>query len=154
MKAPIIDRIYALSPLQEGILFHTLSSPNTATYFEQFSFALNIDVDLVSLERAWQTVMDRHAVLRSSFHWKALDKPFQVVHWPVKLPFERQDWSALSAEEQQDRLKTFLKADRDRDFDLSVAPLFRMVAIRMAPTAWQLVISFHHVLLDGWSVAI
>ena len=154
MRTPTIDRIYALSPLQEGILFHTLSSPNTATYFEQFSFTLAIEVDLVSLERAWQTVLDRHAVLRSSFHWKELDKPFQVVHSPVTLPFERQDWSELSVEAQQDRLKTFLKADRDRDFDLSVTPLFRMVAIRLAPAAWQLVISFHHVLLDGWSVAI
>jgi amino acid adenylation domain-containing protein len=154
MSAPTIERIYTLSPLQEGILFHTLSSPDTATYFEQFSFALNIEVDVVSLERAWQAVMDRHAVLRSSFHWKELEKPFQVVHWPVKLPFEQQDWSASSSEEQQDRLRTFLKADRERDFDLSVAPLFRMVAIRLAPAVWQLVISFHHVLLDGWSVAI
>jgi amino acid adenylation domain-containing protein len=154
MSAPAIDRIYALSPLQEGILFHTLSSPGTSTYFEQFSFTLNIDIDLVSLERAWQTVLDRHAVLRSSFHWKKLDKPFQVVHSPVKLPFEQQDWSALSVEEQQDRLQALLQADRARDFDLSVAPLFRMVAIRMAPAVWQLVISFHHVLLDGWSVAI
>src|SRR5262249_17687635 len=154
MKAQTIERIYALSPLQEGILFHTLSAPDSSTYFEQFSFTLNGDVDVVSLERAWQAVIDRHAVLRSSFHWKELEKPFQVVHWPVKLPFGRQDWSALSFEEQQDQLKLFLQTDRDRDFDLSNAPLMRMVAIRMAPAVWQLVISFHHVLLDGWSVAI
>src|SRR5262245_1307 len=111
MSVPTIERIYALTPLQEGILFHTLSAPYTATYFEQFSFRLSIEVDLVSLERAWQTVLDRHSVLRSSFHWKELDKPFQVVHWPVKLPFERQDWSSLSSEEQADRLQTLLRAD-------------------------------------------
>src|SRR5262249_6225260 len=153
MTAQTIERIYALSPLQEGILFHTLSAPDTSTYFEQFSFTLSADVDVVSLEHAWQAVMDRHAVLRSSFHWKELEKPLQVVHHSVKLPFGLQDWSALSFEERQDRLKLFLKADRDRDFDLSIAPLIRMVAIRMAPAVWQLVISFHHVLLDGWSVA-
>ena len=75
MSSATIERIYALSPLQEGILFHTLSSPNTATYFEQFSFTINSDVDLGGLERAWQAVVDRHAVLRSSFHWKEIDKP-------------------------------------------------------------------------------
>ena len=48
--------------------------------------------------------LDRHAVLRSSFHWKELDKPFQVVHSPVRLPFEQQDWSALSRDQQEDRL--------------------------------------------------
>jgi amino acid adenylation domain-containing protein len=154
MRAATIERIYALSPLQEGILFHTLSSPNTATYFEQFSFTLSADIDLIALEHAWQAVVDRHAVLRSSFHWKELDKPVQVVHHPVKLPFELQDWSSLSSEGQQDRLRAFLRADRGRDFDLSVAPLIRVVVIRLAPAVWQLVISFHHILLDGWSVAI
>src|SRR5262249_37965276 len=133
MSAQTIESIYALSPLQEGILFHTLSAPDSSTYFEQFSFTLNAEVDVVSLERAWQTVVDRHAVLRSSFHWKELGKPLQVVHHSVKLPFELQDWSALSFAERQGRLKLFLQADRDRDFDLSIAPLIRMVAIRMAP---------------------
>jgi amino acid adenylation domain-containing protein len=154
MKAEAIERIYALSPLQEGILFHTLSVPDSGTYFEQFSFNLSTEVDVTSLERAWQAVLDRHAVLRSSFHWKQLDKPVQVVHRSVRLPFELQDWSSLDPGTQLDRLKTFLKADRDRGFDLSAPPLFRVVAIRLGPAMWQLVISFHHVLLDGWSVSI
>jgi hypothetical protein len=107
MSDSTIERIYALSPLQEGILFHTLSSPNTATYFEQFSFTLSADIDPMSLERAWQAVVDRHAVLRSSFHWKELDKPVQVVHHPVKLPFERRIGRRLRG--APDQLKLFCR---------------------------------------------
>jgi amino acid adenylation domain-containing protein len=154
MSAPTIERIYALSPLQEGILYHTLSSPHSGTYFEQFSFALGTDVDVRPLERAWQTVLDRHAVLRSSFHWRDLQKPVQVVHGFVRLPFDLQDWSTLPLDAQQSRLQGFLEADRGREFDLSIAPLFRVTLIRLRPGAWQLVVSFHHVLLDGWSVSI
>src|SRR5262245_20657939 len=132
MKAPTIERIYGLSPLQEGILYHKLSLPDSGTYFEQFSFTLRTHVDVTLLERAWQAVIDRHAVLRSSFHWKKLNKPVQVVHRRVKLPFDRQDWSMYGSEVQKERLKAFLKADRERDFELSVAPLFRMAAIHLA----------------------
>ncbi|MGH2609676.1 MAG: condensation domain-containing protein, partial [Tepidiformaceae bacterium] len=154
MKAETIERIYQLSPLQEGILFHTLHAPGSGMYVEQFSFTVGGDIDITSLERAWQAVVNRHAVLRTSFHWRELDKPLQVVHREVKLPFDRQDWLHLPAEAQQDRLTAFLRADRERGFSLSEAPLLRLVVIRLAPVSWQLVLSFHHVLLDGWSVAI
>jgi len=154
MKASNIQRIYALSPLQEGILFHTISTPDTATYFEQFSYTINLEVDPAALERAWQKVLDRHAVLRSSFHWKQLQKPVQVVHQQVKLPFEIQDWSGISAGIQRDRLQAFLATDRERGFDLSVAPLLRVMMIRLAEYSWQCIVSFHHILVDGWSVAI
>jgi amino acid adenylation domain-containing protein len=154
MKAETIERVYELSPLQEGILFHTLYSPGSGMYFEQFSFMLSGDVDIPSLERAWQAVVDRHAVLRTSFHWQELEKPVQVVHRPVTLPVERHDWSSLPPPSPAERLQAFLKADRDRDFDLSEAPLMRLAVIRLSAAAWQFVISFHHVLLDGWSLAI
>ena len=99
-------------------------------------------------------VLDRHAVLRSSFHWKKLQKPFQVVHQSVKLPFEQHDWSALSETEREQRLHAFLANDRARAFDLSAPPLLRLMLIRLTQWSWQCVVSFHHILLDGWSVAI
>jgi amino acid adenylation domain-containing protein len=154
MKSSNLERIYALSPLQEGILFHTLSAPNSATYFEQFSFTINAGIDPAALARAWQTVIDRHAILRSSFHWKQMQKPLQVVHHSVKLPFEQHDWTRFSAEERERRLRVFLANDRERGFDLSAPPLLRLMLIRLTSSSWQCVVSFHHILLDGWSVAI
>jgi amino acid adenylation domain-containing protein len=151
MKTENVERIYELTPLQEGILFHTLSAPRSAVYFEQFSFTLEGAVDEAALENAWQFVIDRHAILRTSFHWKDLEKPVQVVHRRVRLALERHDWTGVS--ETQERLKAFLKADRERGFDVDRAPLLRLILIRF-PAALQLVLSFHHILLDGWSLSL
>jgi len=89
--------------------------------------------------------------VRSSFHWKELDKPLQVVI-AVKLPFERRDWSALLSRSSRSGSGSSCRQTGIVTSDLTKAPLIRVVAIRMAPAVWQLVISFHHVLLDGWSV--
>jgi amino acid adenylation domain-containing protein len=151
MKAENIEDIYELSPLQEGILFHTLYAPKSAMYFEQFSFTLYGDINVPALERAWQQVVDRHTILRTSFYWEGLDKTVQVVHRQVKLPVDRHDWSSLSSAEQAERLQAYLQADRERGFELSEAPLIRLAVIRLAEAAYQLIVSFHHVLLDGWS---
>ena len=154
MNDEAIERIYELSPLQEGILFHTRHSLNSEMYFEQFSFALHGPIDVDALQRAWQAMVDRHPVLRTSFHWRELEKPLQVVHREVTLPFDRQDWKELAAPAQEDRLKAFLRADRTRGFDLAMAPLMRLTIVDLSRDMWQFVISFHHVLLDGWSLAI
>ena len=154
MKDETVERIYELSPLQEGILFHTQHSLNSEMYFEQFSFTLRGAIDVSALRRAWQAMVDRHAVLRSSFHWRDLEKPLQVLHRHATLPFDCRDWTDVAPADQQARVKAFLRADRARGFDLSAAPLIRLAIFGLASDVWQLVISFHHILLDGWSLAI
>ena len=154
MKAETIEDIYELSPLQQGMLFHTLYAPKSHMYFEQFSFTLHAALNVPAFEHAWQQVVDRHPILRTSFVWEGLEKPVQVVHRRVALPVDRHDWSTLSAAEQTERLKAYLQADRERGFELSVAPLMRLAVIRLAEMTYQLVISFDHLILDGWSLAI
>src|ERR1700732_5147210 len=100
LNAQNIEDVYELSPLQQGMLFHTLSDPGVGTYFMQSGFQVE-NLDVSALRHAWQQVVDRHAVLRTSFHWEGLDKPVQVVHREVEVPFEEHDWRGQSAEEQQ-----------------------------------------------------
>src|SRR4030095_4712 len=107
-----------------------------------------------AFERAWQRVLDRHAVLRTSFYWKELDKPLQLVHRHVPIPVEQHDWSGRSPVDQQESLKSFLRKDRHRGFDLAHAPLMRLIIIRLAEDVHYFIWSFHHVLLDGWSVVL
>jgi amino acid adenylation domain-containing protein/non-ribosomal peptide synthase protein (TIGR01720 family) len=146
-----IEDIYELSPLQEGMLFHTLYAPESALYFEQLCIPLYGPLDVSALEHAWQQVVDRHTALRTSFEWEEGDKPLQVVHRRVKLSLEQQNWSNLSPAEQVERLEAYLKADRERGFELSEPPLMRLALIRVAEHAYQFVFSLHHLLLDGWS---
>jgi surfactin family lipopeptide synthetase C len=151
MSMPDVEDIYELAPLQQGMLFHTLYAPESRMYLEQESYPLYGTIDVPALVRAWQQVIERHPVLRSSFHWEGLKKPVQVVHRQVQLPVDIQDWRRLSAREQEQRLDAYLRSDRERGFDLSKAPLLRISILERAEDFIQFMLTFHHMLLDGWS---
>jgi len=120
-------------------------------YLLEVDFTIHQDLNILAFERAWQCVIDRHSILRTAFIWENREEPFQVVYRHLKLKVAHQDWRGLAPTEQQERLKEFLRADLQRGFELSQAPLMRVALIRMADDAYQLVWGFHHLLLDGWS---
>ena len=154
MNVQHVEDIYALSPMQQGMLFHTLYAPEEATYSIQFGYTLQGTLDVAAFAEAWQQMIERHAVLRTSFFWEDIEKPLQIVHRRMELPWQQLDWRGLAQEEQQARMAAFLEADRARGFDLLQLPLMRLTLIRLAEHAWQLILSSHHLLLDGWSAAL
>ena len=149
-----IDDIYPLSPLQKGMLFHTLSASAPGTYFEQFQFTLHGNVDSATLRRAWDRATLRYPVLRTSFFWDGLDDPVQVVHRYSPLVWEEHDVRGMDAQGRQERMRAFLEHDRQTEFDLQAAPPVRLALFRATNDEHELVWSFHHALLDGWSVSL
>ncbi|MFZ5526642.1 MAG: amino acid adenylation domain-containing protein [Pseudomonadota bacterium] len=149
-----IDNIYPLVPMQEGLLFHSLLSPRGGGYLPQVVLTLEGPLDAERLKAAWQATMDRHPALRTSFHWKQRDRPFQVVHRELTLPWVVQDWQSLDEGTQQARLRALLDAQRAQPFDLERAPLMRLVLAQLAAQRHLLVWSHHHLLLDGWSASL
>ena len=154
MKADDVETLYELSPLQQGILLHTLAAPKSGTYFEQISWTVRGRFDTAAFTAAWQRIVDRHPVLRTSFHSEGLDKPLQIVHRQATLPVDEQDWRGVLPDDREATLQAYLSADRRRGFDLAEAPLLRLGIARLADEAWQVTLGFHHLLLDGWSVAL
>ncbi len=146
-----IESIYPLSPMQQGMLFHTLYHPESRIYFEQFRFTLHGSLEPGAFEQAWQQLIDRHSALRTLFVWKNRKEMLQVVRKGVDVPWTNLDWRSFSPQEQQARLDSFLNSDREQGFELDKAPLMRFVLIRVADETYQFVWSFHHILLDGWS---
>src|SRR3990172_4448771 len=108
--------------------------------------------DLYPLSPMQREMVRRHAILRTGVLGEGLKEPVQVVHREVELPLERQDWLGASESEQRARLEALLESDRRRGFDLSRPPLMRLMLIRRADRVHELVWSFHHLLLDGWSM--
>jgi len=147
-----VEAIYPLSPMQQGMLFHSLYAPETGVYFEQLRATLIGPLDRAAFERAWGRVVERHAVLRTAFSWKSLDRMLQIVHRQVALPIDYQDWRGAPEAERDARLEAYLQADRQRGFDLGRAPLLRLALLRLADDRHILVWSHHHLLLDGWSM--
>src|ERR1043165_2067957 len=146
-----IEDIYPLTPVQEGMLFHTLYAPEYDPYVMQVFGQLVGAVNEAAFRHAWNDVSARHAVLRSSFVWAGLERPLQVVRERVDVPYEYFDWSELDQQQQQQRLKEYQRGERERGFELQRAPLQRVSLVRLGEGDYLLSWSFHHLLLDGWS---
>ncbi|KAM3100396.1 amino acid adenylation domain-containing protein [Phormidesmis sp. 146-12] len=151
MKAKNVADIYELSPMQQGLLFHTLHDPESIAYFDQNSFTLRGKLNIPAFKRAWEIVLERHSILRTSFHWATLKKPVQVVHQQIELPWQELDWREQTSIEQQENLQAFLAADRIQGFEMTTAPLLRLTLIHLTEDTYQFTFSKHHILLDGWS---
>src|SRR5262249_27806702 len=93
-----------------------------------------------------------HATLRASFHWRDLEKPVQVVHARVAVEIDRHDWRRLRADDVEARLAALMADDRARGFDVAAAPLMRWSLLRSGERTHRFVWSYHHLLLDGWSL--
>jgi len=145
-----IEAIYPLSPMQQGLLFHSLYSPGSGTYVEQVSCRIERGLDVEALKRSWQSIVDRHPILRTSFLWEGLSEPQQVVHKEVEVPWKEEDWRSITAAEQSERLRTFLAKDQEAGFEFSRAPLMRVTLLRTGEDAYYFIWSSHHILLDGW----
>jgi amino acid adenylation domain-containing protein len=149
-----IEDFYPLSPMQQGMLFHTLYDPKSQVYCEQFSGYIRGNLNVLAFQRAWEKLVERHSVLRTSFIWEGIKEPVQVLHKQVSLPWEQHDWRGLASGEQQKRLKTVLQQEQNRGFELAQAPLMRLILIQLAQDCYQFIWNRHHLLLDGWSSSI
>ncbi|MFM0393223.1 amino acid adenylation domain-containing protein [Paraburkholderia phytofirmans] len=145
-----IDDIYPLSPMQHGILFHSLFAPEQSTYVNQLVATL-IEPDVERLRAAFEAAVPRHDILRTSFTPDEAT-PMQIVHRQARMPVEILDWRERGAH-AHDEFEGWLNADRARGFDLTSPPLMRVALIRITDDAWRLVWTRHHLLLDGWSTA-
>ncbi len=146
-----VEDIYPLAPMQQGMLFHHVHDGLPEMYFVQLGCHVQGELDVAAFRQAWESVIQRHAVLRTSFMWEGMEQPVQVVRKNVDLPWREEDWSALSQAEQREKWRELLREDRQNGFDLGRAPLLRLALARGANHDFYFGWSYHHILLDGWS---
>ena len=149
-----IEDIYALSPMQQGMFFHTLLEPENGAYVNLLSWRVEGEFDVEAFAAAWQSVVDRHTILRTGFYWEDLDQPVQVVRRGVQVQVQHFDWSELSQSEQVQRLKDHHRSEQARGFELQEGPLMRVAVMRVGERGWQVVWTHHHLLTDGWSLSL
>ncbi|HEX2189199.1 MAG TPA: amino acid adenylation domain-containing protein [Longimicrobiaceae bacterium] len=143
-----VEDAYPLTPLQQGILFHSLESADPATYLGQFAYRLAGPLDPGLLRRAWGLVAERHPALRTVFVLRPGGEPAQVVLRRTAVPFTEHDCRSG----RPHALDDLLAADRERGFDLRAEPPSRVALVRTGDAERHLVWTHHHVVLDGWSV--
>ena len=144
--------MYPLSPMQEGILFHSIADPKSGQYVPQTAMRISGAVDREKLKGVWQRTIERHAVLRSGFYWEEKDTPFQIVFKYVPLSWCELDWSGEDTSRHPGLLSELFETNRNEPFNLRRPPLVRIQWIRVGADEHILVLCYHHIILDGWSV--
>ncbi|QEU88461.1 non-ribosomal peptide synthase/polyketide synthase [Streptomyces viridosporus] len=150
---PATVDILPVTPLQQGLLFHTLfDEGGPDVYTVQFLYDLEGRLDAAALRGAAEEMLRRHPGLRAAFRLDGLDHAVQVVPESVELPWTDLDLRHLDPTEQQTVLDRMLQEDRGNRFDLAAPPLMRFLLVALADDRHRLVFTHHHVLLDGWSM--
>ena len=156
MTSPTLQRqdlqsLHRLLPLQQGMLFHDLASPGRQPYFRQLAFRLEGPLDPGLFERSWNELMARHDALRSGFDYESAAQPLRLVWKQRRVAFSHADLTGLTAAEQAVRIGQYREQDRRRGFDLRRDVLVRVALFQLGLGRFELVWSWPHLLLDGWS---
>ena len=150
VPANAIEDVYPLTPMQEGLLLHTLLEPGTGLYYMQDRYRINSALDPERFAQAWKAVIARHEALRASFCWNVGEDMLQVIHKPGSTPIEYLDWSQEPESEQEPRLQALLKSEREAGFDLLNQAPFHLRLIRVGEARYWFMMSNHHILIDAW----
>ncbi|WP_373863779.1 non-ribosomal peptide synthase/polyketide synthase [Nocardia rhamnosiphila] len=150
---PALSEVWPLSPLQSGLLFHAqFIADGVDVYTMQSSVDLAGTVDPARLRAAAEVMIGRYPNLRTAFVADSAGQWVQVVLDNVPVPWRDIDLRDLPEDERAGELRRLLAADQAEHFDMAVPPLIRFNLVRLAEDAWQLAITSHHILLDGWSM--
>ncbi|KAA0021587.1 non-ribosomal peptide synthase/polyketide synthase, partial [Antrihabitans cavernicola] len=152
-RYPTLSDIWSLSPLQSGLLFHAmLADSSLDIYTMQVTLDLEGRVDAARLRAAGEAVLDRYENLRTVFVQGDDGRSVQIVLDHVEVAWREVDLRAGTGDAVDERLSRLLVEDQAKHFDLATAPLLRFMLVRTGDATYKLVLTNHHVLLDGWSL--
>ncbi|MGW7403973.1 amino acid adenylation domain-containing protein [Streptomyces sp. NPDC054833] len=154
-KGSALAEVWPLSPLQEGMLFHAaFDHQGPDVYAMQCVLAVDGPLDADRFRVSWEALVARHAALRASFHERKSGEPVQLITRDVTLPWQQVDLSDLPEADMSDRADALAAEERAQRLDLAVAPLLRLLLIRLGADRHRLVMTTHHILMDGWSMPV
>ena len=148
-----VEDAYPIAALQLGMFFSNELDPVSAMYHDVFSYRIQARFDQPKLKQTLMRLAQRHPMLRTSFHIAGFGQPLQLVHRQAEVPLTVEDVRGFDPQAQEAGLVQWVEMEKRRPFDRTMPPLVRFhVQIREA-TAFQLIMSFHHACVDGWSLA-
>ncbi|MGB7606261.1 MAG: condensation domain-containing protein, partial [Lutisporaceae bacterium] len=149
-----VEDVYNLSPMQQGMLFHSMIDSSSNAYFEQTKLSINGCVDLGLFEESFNYIIEKYAPLRTVFLYEKVDKPLQVVLKKRTGNILYNDISSFNEAEKQIYIEDFKQKDKKQGFDLSNDLLMRISVIKTDIEEYEVIWSFHHIIMDGWCLGI
>ncbi len=148
-----IEDAYPLAMLQMGMLFHSAYTQDSSAFHDVFSFHLRTPLNLQVLQAALGQLATCHPVIRTSFNLTDFSEPMQLVHQSAIAPLQVEDIRHLSPAKQEEAIAIWIEAEKKKHFDWTRPPLLRWQIHYRSEKTFQFSLSFHHAILDGWSVA-
>lgn len=149
---PNLECVYVASPLQKGMIYEENLAGMERAYTQQFSYKITGKLDVESLKLAWNEVVARHQALRTCFVGFDSKEIHQLVEKTVDVPFTVIDESQVSESEKAEKLQYVQEQEKKSQFDYAKAPLIKVVALKFADNENYLILTYHHAILDGWSI--
>ncbi|MBD0258523.1 MAG: AMP-binding protein, partial [Cytophagales bacterium] len=147
-----IAYIYPLSPLQEGIYFHSLLNSQSNAYLIQASYEVQGEIDVAVMEKSFHELLQRHDVLRTVFVQKNAHRTLQVVLKHREPDFVFKDFSAGPAGAQLQ--EAYRQEDKNRRFDLGKDVLMRVSVLKLDARRYEIIWTYHHIIMDGWCIPV
>lgn len=143
-KAAASASAHPLSYGQRALWFIHQLAPDNPAYTISYAGRIRGDLDIAALERAAQALVERNAILRTTFAMRD-GQPVQLVHpqWPVRIA--RQDVDPEQVEQ-------WIRQESCRTFDLQTGPVIRLTLLRVSPEEHILILAVHHIAADFWSI--
>jgi polyketide synthase PksJ len=148
-----VEDMMGLTAMQAGMLFHYLANPLSPLYMEQIRLTLSGKIDNRQFKKAWNILADTNEMLRSVFAWEKLEEPVQIVLKRKEIPIRVFDLSAQDQQTQKTSQQTIIDNDKNQPLDLIREP-FRITLCQCQDHESLVILTFHHILLDGWSTGI
>ncbi|MGG4217920.1 non-ribosomal peptide synthase/polyketide synthase [Paenibacillus jamilae] len=146
-----IKDIYPLSPMQEGMLFHSILDAKSEAYFEQTVITFNEVLDVHLVQQSLQQLINRYDIFRTIFMYKETERPLQIVlEEREAMPVHFEDIGSFPEVEKGKHFTDFLKAERQAGFDLEKDVPIRLALFKWNDESSRLVWSVHHIIMDGW----
>ncbi|ANY69397.1 non-ribosomal peptide synthetase [Paenibacillus sp. BIHB 4019] len=154
MTQPKIQKVYPLTPMQEGMLYHAMLEPDSSSYFTQLELELMGELDVALLEQSVDYLIRTYDILRTVFVHQQLQRPRQIVLGERKAEVYFENIAHLQPDRQQQRLASFKRDNQAKGFHLAKDLLLRIAVFQLTDSTYHLIWSNHHILLDGWSLGV
>ncbi|MBW1295667.1 non-ribosomal peptide synthetase [Aquimarina litoralis] len=151
-----VEDVYKLSPLQEGFYYHSLTEGSLTNYLGQRSFTIKIEnITKEAIENSYKRIVDKYAILRTSFTRKYQEEILQIVWKSVDIDFVYKKINNVhSEEEKREEVQNIKSIDFDRGFDLSNPSQMRLTVVELSNDYYEFIWTYHHIIMDAWSVGV
>jgi amino acid adenylation domain-containing protein len=148
-----IQEILALTPLQEGLLYHYRQQPESEAYREQLCLEITGEIDRLLFDKTWQEIVHTNEMMRTRYRWERMEKPVQIVMKNHRLEPVYEDLSLENARQKELRREEIREKERKKKFDLRDVPV-RITLVKIEKNEYEIIIGNHHIQFDGWSTGI